>query len=92
VLASSNGSVLFSGEALYRGRDMGTVEAALASGRDTARTILAADRLAAPCVRPHAAEMTTRVSENLFGVGRAIWTGVPDRIQHIIQSCHCIFR
>ncbi len=34
------GAILFSGEALYRGRDMGTVEAALTSGRDTARTIL----------------------------------------------------
>jgi monoamine oxidase len=48
VLARSNGRVLFSGEALYRGRDMGTVEAALAGGRDTARAILAADRVAAP--------------------------------------------
>jgi monoamine oxidase len=37
------GTVLFSGEALYAGPDMGTVEAALASGRETARTILAAD-------------------------------------------------
>jgi hypothetical protein len=37
------GAVLFSGEALYQGRDMGTVEAALASGLATARTILAAD-------------------------------------------------
>ena len=35
------GGVYFSGEALYRGRDMGTVEAALASGLETARTILA---------------------------------------------------
>jgi monoamine oxidase len=34
------GAILFSGEALYRGRDMGTVEAALTSGRDAARTIL----------------------------------------------------
>jgi monoamine oxidase len=34
------GAVFFSGEALYRGRDMGTVEAALASGLETARTIL----------------------------------------------------
>jgi len=42
-------------------------------------------------VRPHAAEMTTRISENLFGVGRAIWTGVPDRIQHIIQRRNCFF-
>jgi len=36
------GAVFFSGEAMYRGRDMGTVEAALASGRDTARIVLAA--------------------------------------------------
>ena len=40
VLASSDGAVVFSGEALYRGRDMGTVEAALASGLKTARTLL----------------------------------------------------
>jgi monoamine oxidase len=39
-LASSDGAVVFSGEALYRGRDMGTVEAALASGLKTARTLL----------------------------------------------------
>jgi monoamine oxidase len=37
------GIVFFSGEALYAGRDMGTVEAALASGRETAQTILAAE-------------------------------------------------
>jgi monoamine oxidase len=44
ALANSDGAaVLFSGEALYRGRDMGTVEAALASGLEVARTILAAD-------------------------------------------------
>ena len=36
------GAVFFSGEALYGGRDMGTVEAALASGRQTAQAILAA--------------------------------------------------
>ncbi|MGJ4951583.1 flavin monoamine oxidase family protein [Bradyrhizobium sp. HKCCYLS20291] len=35
------GPVLISGEALYRGRDMGTVEAALASGLATAQSILA---------------------------------------------------
>jgi monoamine oxidase len=41
ILASADGAaVQFSGEALYRGRDMGTVEAALASGLETARTIL----------------------------------------------------
>jgi monoamine oxidase len=40
-LASPEGGVVFfSGEALYRGRDMGTVEAALASGRETARILL----------------------------------------------------
>jgi monoamine oxidase len=37
-------SIFFSGEALYAGPDMGTVEAALASGRETAQTILAAAR------------------------------------------------
>jgi monoamine oxidase len=42
AIANSGGAaVLFSGEALYRGRDMGTVEAALASGLEVARTVLA---------------------------------------------------
>ena len=40
LAAWDGGTVLFSGEALYQGRDMGTVEAALASGLETARTIL----------------------------------------------------
>lgn len=40
ILAQGDGPVLFSGEALYRGRDMGTVEAALASGLETAGMIL----------------------------------------------------
>src|ERR1700694_4975622 len=41
VLAGAEGGgIFFSGEALYRGRDMGTVEAALASGLATARTLL----------------------------------------------------
>ena len=40
VLGRADGSVMFSGEALYRGRDMGTVEAALASGLETAGMIL----------------------------------------------------
>lgn len=40
ILARADGPVLFSGEALYRGRDMGTVEAALASGLETADMIL----------------------------------------------------
>jgi monoamine oxidase len=33
-------SIFFSGEALYRGKDMGTVEAALANGLETARMII----------------------------------------------------
>jgi predicted NAD/FAD-dependent oxidoreductase len=42
VLGKPNGSpIFFSGEALYAGPNMGTVEAALASGQETARTILA---------------------------------------------------
>ena len=36
------GAIFFSGEALYAGPDMGTVEAALASGRATAEKIVAA--------------------------------------------------
>ena len=39
-----SGPILISGEALYRGRDMGTVEAALASGLQTARIIVHPDR------------------------------------------------
>jgi hypothetical protein len=35
------GPVFFPGEAIYRGRDIGTVEAALASGLATARAVLA---------------------------------------------------
>jgi monoamine oxidase len=40
--------IFFSGEALYRGPDMGTVEAALASGQEAARNILASGRIATP--------------------------------------------
>jgi monoamine oxidase len=41
VLRKPNGDgIFFSGEAVYAGPDMGTVEAALASGQDTAQTIL----------------------------------------------------
>jgi monoamine oxidase len=43
VLASPDGGIVFfAGEALYRGQEMGTVEAALASGLETARAVLAA--------------------------------------------------
>jgi monoamine oxidase len=38
----NGGLIFFSGEALYAGPDMGTVEAALASGLKTAQTVLAA--------------------------------------------------
>ena len=44
VLRDANGAILFAGEALYAGPDMGTVEAALANGRDTAQEILAGGR------------------------------------------------
>jgi monoamine oxidase len=40
TLKRPDGLILFSGEALYAGRDMGTVEAALASGHETAHAIL----------------------------------------------------
>jgi len=41
VLSEPNAdAIFFSGEALYAGPDMGTVEAALASGQETAQTIL----------------------------------------------------
>src|ERR1700724_4363884 len=49
ALSSPEGRVIFfSGEALYRGRDMGTVEAALTNGLETARTIVAADKVGTP--------------------------------------------
>jgi monoamine oxidase len=38
---SNAGAIFFSGEALYAGPDIGTVEAALASGTETAQAILA---------------------------------------------------
>src|SRR5215813_3840589 len=45
VLRKPNGdAIFFSGEALYAGPDMGTVEAALASGQETAQTILIGER------------------------------------------------
>jgi monoamine oxidase len=45
VLRKADGSgVLISGEAIYGGADVGTVEAALASGRETAQEILAGRR------------------------------------------------
>jgi monoamine oxidase len=40
-LSRPAGAVFFSGEAFYRGKDMGTVEAALAHAADTAKSILA---------------------------------------------------
>jgi len=42
LVKPDGGGIFFSGEALYAGSDMGTVEAALANGRETAETILAA--------------------------------------------------
>jgi monoamine oxidase len=43
LLSGSHDGILFSGEALYQGPEMGTVEAALASGLASARSILASD-------------------------------------------------
>ena len=40
----NDNAIFFAGEALYAGPDMGTVEAALANGQDTAQAILAAER------------------------------------------------
>lgn len=41
-LSKPLGALYYAGEALYRGADMGTVEAALANGKDTAARIIAA--------------------------------------------------
>jgi monoamine oxidase len=41
LIRPDGGAIFFSGEALYAGPDMGTVEAALANGRETAQMILA---------------------------------------------------
>lgn len=43
LAGTATDAVLFAGEALYEGPDMGICEAALASGRETARVILARD-------------------------------------------------
>jgi monoamine oxidase len=49
LLRRSNGhAIFFSGEALYAGPVMGTVEAALASGQETAQTILTASPATPP--------------------------------------------
>jgi monoamine oxidase len=56
VLRKSNGdAIFFSGEALYAGPDMGTVEAALASGQETAQTILIGSTSSSSPVAPSAA-------------------------------------
>jgi monoamine oxidase len=47
----NGGAIFFSGEALYAGPVMGTVEAALASGQETARTILTGSPATLPSVR-----------------------------------------
>jgi monoamine oxidase len=52
VLGRPDGdAIFFSGEALYAGPDMGTVEAALASGQQTAQTILTGCAAIQPQVR-----------------------------------------
>jgi monoamine oxidase len=55
ILRRPNGDgIFFSGEALYAGPDMGTVEAALASGQETAQTILTGF----PGIAPHSGRMS----------------------------------
>ena len=52
VLRKPDGDgIFFSGEGLYAGPDMGTVEAALASGRDTTQTLLNGSPAASPWIR-----------------------------------------
>ena len=48
VLRKPNGAIFFSGEALYAGPEMGTVEAALVSGQETVQTILTGSPASAP--------------------------------------------
>jgi len=45
LLSGAHAGLLFSGEALYQGPEMGTVEAALASGVATARTVLRREQI-----------------------------------------------
>ena len=46
-----DGVIFFSGEALYAGPDMGTVEAALASGQETSQALLMWPRATPPRAR-----------------------------------------
>jgi len=51
VLRKPNGdAIFFSGEALYAGPELGTVEAALASGQETAQTIMTGSPVTPPRV------------------------------------------
>ncbi|MCA1454639.1 FAD-dependent oxidoreductase [Bradyrhizobium sp. BRP22] len=63
ALASSDvTAILLSGEALYRGRDMGTVEAALASGLETAQAVVAVDQISTPRHSPVTRQITLPTS------------------------------
>ncbi len=50
VLRKPSGAIFLSGEALYAGPEMGTVEAALVSGQETVQTILTGSSATAPHV------------------------------------------
>jgi hypothetical protein len=69
VLRKSNGDVIFfSGETLYAGPDMGTVEAALASGQETAQTILIGSTSSSSPVAPSAAPSAcTKADRIVYG-------------------------
>ena len=61
LLRESNGdAILFSGEALYSGPDMGTVEAALASGQQTAQSILRGSPGTSPRAHQHGEPVIAR--------------------------------
>ena len=61
LLRESNGdAILFSGEALYAGPDMGTVEAALASGQQTAQSILTGSPGTSPRAYQHGEPVIAR--------------------------------
>src|SRR6202011_1010521 len=81
ALSSPEGrAIFFSGEALYRGRDMGTVEAALTNGLETARTILATDKVATPYRTG-----LCRLRAGSSFARRAFRAGVADRVQYVVH-------
>jgi hypothetical protein len=76
--------VFFSGEALYTGPDMGTVEAALGSGAETAQRILADDLSGwSPAFYTKSQGHRLQVRTGLTAGGRRIRTLRPTMSRHI---------